>query len=93
MRPGNMVTQAWRTVWGACSRAHGADIELRGAKRTKRVLADSAPAVRNAATQGFAFAPADINHAITPPQSELSKPLDPNVGYQVLVPLPPTFAS
>ena len=44
----------------------GKDSEERDTERLKRVLADSAPAMRDAVIRGFAFEPADLARVSTP---------------------------
>jgi hypothetical protein len=44
----------------------GQDSEVRDTERLKRVLAESAPAMRDAVIQGFAFEPADLARVSTP---------------------------
>src|SRR5664279_2987800 len=44
----------------------GQDSEVRDTERLKRVLADSAPAMRDAVISGFAFEPADVARVATP---------------------------
>src|SRR4051794_14836082 len=44
----------------------GQDSEARDTERLKRVLADSAPAMRDAVIRGFAFEPADLAQVSTP---------------------------
>jgi hypothetical protein len=54
-----LIGVAWQYI-------DGQDSEVRDTERLRRVLAESAPAMRDAVIQGFAFEPTDLAHVSTP---------------------------